>query len=82
MTSATSNLDTSLSLNLEETGEFKSASDYTVYGKLIDSVSNKPISGKTITITTDGNSPDGSDTTDRKGEFEISLKTPDERWRI
>ena len=52
-------------------------SSYSVSGKLIDSVSKKPISGKEISVTIDGGSPKGSDTTNSKGEYEINLKAPD-----
>ena len=69
-------LDTSLSLKINGKDEVAPDSTYNVLGKLIDSVSNKPISGKTITVTTDGDSK-VTDTTDRKGEFEVSLKAPD-----
>jgi len=52
-------------------------SSYSVSGKLIDSVLKKPISGKEISVTIDGGSPKGSDTTNSKGEYEINLKAPD-----
>ena len=51
--------------------------EYSVSGKLIDSVSKKPIAAKEISVTTDGNSPKGTDTTNSKGEFEVNLKAPD-----
>ncbi len=69
--------DTSLSLKLEGKDKVTTGSTYSVSGKLIDSVSKKPISGKTISVTTDGGSPKASDTTDGKGEFDVSLKAPD-----
>ena len=49
--------------------------EYSVSGKLIDSVSKKPIAGKEISVTTEGDS--GTDTTNSKGEFEVDLKAPD-----
>lgn len=52
-------------------------SEYSVSGKLIDSVSKKPISGKEISVTTDGGAPEDTDTTNSKGEFEVNLNAPD-----
>ena len=51
--------------------------EYSVSGKLIDSASKKPIAGKEISVTTDGDSPKGTDTTNSKGEFEVNLKAPE-----
>lgn len=49
--------------------------EYSVSGKITDSVSKKPISGKEVSVTTDGDS--GTDTTNSKGEFKGDLKAPD-----
>ena len=51
------------------------ATEYSVSGKITDSVSKKPISGKEVSVTTDGDS--GTDTTNSKGEFKGDLKAPD-----
>jgi hypothetical protein len=67
--------DTSLSLRVEGNDKMAGGADFTVSGKLIDSVSKKPISGKEISLTTDGDS--GTDITNSKGEFEVDLKAPD-----
>ena len=77
ITTATTNIDTSLSLKLEGKDKMAGGSTYSVSGKLIDSVSKKPISGKEISVTTDGGSPKGTDTTNGKGEYEVNLKAPD-----
>jgi Chitobiase/beta-hexosaminidase C-terminal domain/Bacterial Ig-like domain (group 3) len=69
--------DTSLSLKLEGKDKMTPGSTYTVSGKLIDSASKKSISGKEISVTTDGGSPKGTDDTNAKGEFEVKLKAPD-----
>ena len=73
----TSAIDTSLSLKVEGKDKMAGGAEYSVSGKLIDSVSKKPIADKEISVTTDGNSPKGSDTTNSKGEFEVNLKAPD-----
>ena len=60
--------DTSLTLRVEGNDKMTGGEDFSVSGKLIDSVSKKPISGKEISVTTDGDSSAG--TTNSKGEFE------------
>jgi hypothetical protein len=69
--------DTSLSINLKGKDKMSPGATYTVSGKLVDSASKKPISGKEISVTTDGGSPKGTDTTNSKGEFEVKMKAPD-----
>lgn len=49
--------------------------EFSVTGKLFDSVSKKPIAGKEISVTNDGDA--GTDTPNSKGEFEVNLKAPD-----
>jgi hypothetical protein len=66
-----------LSLKVEGKDKMTGGAEYSVSGKLINSASKKPISGKEISVTTDGGSPKGSDTTNSKGEFEVNLKAPD-----
>ena len=66
--------DTSLSLRVDGNDKMAGGADFTVSGKLIDSVSKKPIFSKDVSVTTDGDS--GTDTTNSKGEFEIDLKAP------
>ena len=73
----TTSTDTSLTLKVEGKDKMIGSATYSVSGKLIDSVSKKPIADKEISITTDGASPKGSDTTNSKGEFEVNLKAPD-----
>ncbi len=74
-TTAATAIDTSMSLKVDGKDKMAGGADFTVSGKLIDSVSKKPISGKDVSVTTDGDS--GSDTTNSKGEFEVDLKAPD-----
>ena len=77
LATATTSIDTSLSLKLEGKDKVTAGATFSASGKLIDSVSKKPLSGKSISVTTDGGSPKASDSTDGKGEFEVSLKAPD-----
>jgi hypothetical protein len=63
-----------LSLRVEGNDKVTGGADFSVSGKMIDSVSKKPIAGKEISVTTDGDSSD--DTTSSKGEFEVDLKAP------
>ena len=51
-------------------------STYSVSGKLVTLVGASPISGKTITITTDGSSPVTA-TTNNNGMFTVQLTAPD-----
>jgi Carboxypeptidase regulatory-like domain len=51
--------------------------EYSVSGKLIDSATKKPVTNKEISVTTEGNSSQGTDTTNSKGEFKVDLKAPD-----
>jgi hypothetical protein len=53
----TSASDTSLSLKVEGNDKMTGGATYSVSGKLIDSASKKAISGKEISLTTDGGSP-------------------------
>lgn len=69
--------DSSTSLKVEGKDKMTAGSEYSVSDNLIDSVSKKPISGKEISMTTDGGSHKDTDTTNGKGEFEVSLKAPD-----
>ena len=74
LTITSTGIDTSLSLKVDGKDKMAGGADFTVSGKLIDSVSKKPISGKDVSVTTDGDS--GTDTTNSKGEFEVNLKAP------
>jgi hypothetical protein len=56
---ATSSVDTSLSLKVEGKEKMTAGSSYSVSGK--------------ISMTTDGGSPKSTDTTNSKGEFEVDL---------
>ena len=67
--------DTSLTVRVEGNDKMTGGEDFSVSGKLIDSVSKKPISGKEISVTTDGDS--SADTTNSKGEFEVDLTAPE-----
>jgi hypothetical protein len=69
--------DTSLSIKLEGKDKMNPGATYTVSGKLINSASKKPISGKEISVTTDGGSPKDTDTINSKGEYGVKLKAPD-----
>jgi len=71
---ATSPVETSLSIKVEGNDKMTGGADFIISGKLIDSVSKKPLSGKEVSVTTDGDS--GTDTTNSKGEFEVDLKAP------
>ena len=64
-----------LSLKVDGNDKMAGGTEFSVSGKLVDSVSKKPISGKEISVATEGNS--GTDTTNSKGEFEVTLKAPD-----
>ena len=50
-------------------------SSYSASGTLINAVTKAPISGKTISVTTDGSSP-ATVTTDKKGKFTTQLTAP------
>ena len=76
-TTANTGIDTSLSLKIEGKEKLKAGKSYTASGKLIDTTSKKPTYDKTVTVDTDGGSPKESDTTNSKGEFEVTLKAPD-----
>ncbi|MFN2435024.1 MAG: hypothetical protein ABR515_06585 [Nitrososphaeraceae archaeon] len=55
-----------MSLRVEGNDKLSAEATYSASGKLIDSVSKKPISGKSVTVITDGDSPKATDTTDLK----------------
>jgi hypothetical protein len=74
ITAATSAADTTLSLKVDGNDKMAGGVDFTVSGKLIDSVSKKPIAGKGISVTIDGDSD--TDITNSKGEFEVDLNAP------
>ena len=57
LTTANTGIDTSLSLRVEGNDKLAAEATYSASGKLIDFVSKKPISGKSVTVTTDGDSP-------------------------
>lgn len=66
---------TSLSLDLTDSNKITTEQTYTIFGNLIDTETNLPITGKEILVRTDGSSP-LSDTTDSKGNFNLELTAP------
>ena len=66
-----------MTLKVEGNDKLTGGEEYPVSGKLIDSASKKPVTDKEISVTTEGDSSQGTDTTNSKGEFKVDLKAPE-----